>query len=135
MSLGRSLSKVFAWTSLGIVSLLTAAPAEAGRPRSTVLDEDTIAITHDVEFESWANLVLMRSPAGEALVVETRPDAPVQVRRLGVPILIGLAHEPVETVGLAYGVALEEIVLAYESVTATFRPVEPRDGGWIFGDD
>jgi hypothetical protein len=70
--------------AFGIAML--AGSAEAGRERPIVLDQDTVAITHDVEFETWASLTLMRSASGEALVVDTRPNAPVAVRRLGVQV-------------------------------------------------
>ena len=80
MSLAR-----IAWLLVLGIALL-AGSAQAGRPRAAVLDQDTIAVTHDADFEQWATLTLMRDPSGEALVVESRPNAPIVVRSLGVQV-------------------------------------------------
>lgn len=65
---------VAAALAVGVVLLAAAGPAQGARARSTVLDQVSIALTHDREFEDWANLAVLRSSAGEAVVVESRPE-------------------------------------------------------------
>lgn len=73
--------------ALLILSAATAAaPAEAGRPRLVVLDQDRLSLTHDPEFETWASLSLLRAPSGEALLMDVRQNAPIRVTPLGLQV-------------------------------------------------
>lgn len=71
---------------LALLLLLTV-PAGAGAQTAgagnTVLDVDRLSVTHDPDFESWAQLTLMRSPTGQALLQDLRPGRSLRVTRLG----------------------------------------------------
>ena len=69
--------------ALSFVATFAARPAEAGRPRMIILDQDTLAITHDPEFEGWANLSLLRTASGQALLLDARAGQPIVVTPLG----------------------------------------------------
>lgn len=128
-------SKALALVSLILLATFAARPAEAGRPRMVVLDQDVVAVTHDPKFEGWANLSLLRSVSGEALLLDTRVGRPIAVTALGfqVPssgVFASYVESPDGVIWAAIAWSDRLRLLAYDQGdTATHE-----HGGWYVSD-